>query len=197
MPFVTEELWQALGRNNLLDIREQYSSESIALSQWPNATDMAKDHALEDSFDKTCSIVRGIRDVTQFLQLTKQTELNVSLTLSDTTQAANITNLFGITKNLLNIGTIKTVENAENLTGQVPFKFNGGVGYIDLGDSVDLKLVATKVKSKIDKLTQGINQAEKKLSSDAYVKNADPAVVEKTRGELAEYKDSLQHLETF
>jgi valyl-tRNA synthetase len=79
----------------------------------------------------------------------------------------------------------------------VPFKFDGGIGYMALPEDIDAKDIATKLLARIEKLQKTLVGIERNLNNKEFVANAPAALVEETQGKAREIQESIAKLEDF
>ncbi len=197
MPFVTEELWQTLQQNHITDAAEEGDIRSIALASWPKAEIYRKDNDAEAQIGLMASIVRGVRDVKQNLNISLKAGLASKLLFLTDTARQNFEPVRGVTQTIGGITDV--VEHSEKSTpaGYVPFKFDGGVGYLQLPQDIDAKDISSKLMARIEKLQKTLAGIERNLQNADFVANAPAALVEETKGKADEMKESIAKLDDF
>jgi valyl-tRNA synthetase len=90
-------------------------------------------------------------------------------------------------------------EHAQQSTpaGHVPFKFDGGIGYLALPSDIDAKDITSKLSARIEKLQKTLAGIERNLSNQDFVANAPAELVEETKGKANETKESIAKLDDF
>jgi valyl-tRNA synthetase len=143
------------------------------------------------------SIVRGVRDVKQTLLISPKTSLPAKLLFLSGSAKGNFEPVRGVAKT---IGVISEfAEHAEQSTpaGHVPFKFDGGIGYLALPSDIDAKDIASKLSARIEKLQKTLAGIERNLANQEFVANAPAALVEETKGKANEIHESITKLDDF
>jgi valyl-tRNA synthetase len=79
----------------------------------------------------------------------------------------------------------------------VPFKFDGGIGYVTLPPDVDGKDLSIKLSSRIEKLQKALAGIHNNLKNEQFIKNAPQALVDETKGKARELEESISKLEQF
>jgi valyl-tRNA synthetase len=197
MPFVTEELWQTLQKMGITDSAETGDSRSIAISAWPDAALYNKDESAEAQIGLMASIVRGVRDVKQTLNISLKAALPAKLLFLSENPKRNFEPVRGVAQT---IGAISEfAEHAQQSTpaGHVPFKFDGGIGYLALPSDIDAKDIVTKLSARIEKLQMTLAGIERNLANQDFVANAPAALVEETKGKAREINESISKLDDF
>jgi len=197
MPFVTEELWQTLHQNQITDAAEEGDLRSIALSSWPKAEIYKRDHEAEAQIGLMASIVRGTRDVKQNLNISLKAGLSAKLLFLTDAARQNFEPVRGVTQTIGGISDV--AEHSEKVTpaGYVPFKFDGGIGYLKLPQEIDAKDIASKLTARIEKLEKALAGVERNLQNADFVANAPAALVEETKAKANEMKESIAKLDDF
>ena len=197
MPFVTEELWQTLQREGITDTAETGDSRSIALSSWPEAILYRKDEAAEAQIGLMASIVRGVRDVKQTLNISLKAALPAKLLFLTPHAKGNFEPVRGVAQTIGAISEFTEHAQQTQPAGHVPFKFDGGIGYLALPSDIDAKDIISKLSARIEKLQKTLAGIERNLANKEFVANAPAALVEETKGKASEINESIAKLDDF
>ncbi|MDH6353729.1 valyl-tRNA synthetase [Dysgonomonas sp. PH5-45] len=177
MPFITEELWQAL--------EERKDGESIMNTDMPRPTDFEGDYL--SAFDVVKEIVSGIRTVRLQKNIPNKDVLELNVVGSFDTAFAPVVKKMG---NLLAINGVTEKPSAASsfMVGTTEFA-------IPLGDNVNVEEELAKMEEEL-KYTKGfLNSVMKKLSNERFVANAKPEVVEMERKKQADAESKIKTLE--
>lgn len=177
MPFITEELWQALS--------ERKEGESVMVAQMPLAKAVNND--LLTSFEAVKEIISGIRTI----RLQKNIPNKDSLELE-------VVGAFGsaLSSVILKIGNISEIKQVEEkdptavsfLVGTTEFS-------VPLGNNIDIEAELARLEADL-KYQQGfLNSVMKKLSNEKFVANAKPEVVDSERKKQADAESKIKTLE--
>jgi valyl-tRNA synthetase len=197
MPFVTEELWQTLQKLGITDAAETGDSRSIALSSWPAQELYKKDEAADAQIGLMSSIVRGVRDAKQTLNISLKAALPAKLFFINTSARGDFEPVRGVAQTIGGISDFAEHTEQSIPAGYVPFKFDGGIGYMALPEDIDAKDIATKLLARIEKLQKTLVGIERNLNNKEFVANAPAALVEETQGKAREIQESIAKLEDF
>jgi len=197
MPFVTEELWQTLQKLGITDASEKGDSRSIALSSWPAQELYKKDEAAEAQIGLMSSIVRGVRDAKQTLNISLKAALPAKLFFINASARGDFEPVRGVAQTIGGISEFSEHTEQSIPAGFVPFKFDGGIGYMALPEDIDAKDIATKLVARIEKLQKTLVGIERNLNNKEFVANAPAALVEETKGKASEIQESIAKLEDF
>jgi valyl-tRNA synthetase len=189
-PFVTEELWQQVAP------RLGISAATISLQPYPVASDYAANDYVQAGTD-----VEWLKDMVSALRRVRS-ELGVSpgkqvrLLLqdgndNDRTLVARYTSQLSF---LLKLETIEWLQAGE----QAPASAVAIVGelklLVPLEGLVDLDAERTRLDKEIKRVEIEISKCNGKLSSETFVQNAPPAVVEQERKRLVDWNTQLSAL---
>jgi valyl-tRNA synthetase len=197
MPFVTEDLWQNLRKLGITDASDGDEVGSLALTSWPEAAAYRKDAVADVQIGLMASIVRGVRDVRQNLNISPKTALAVKLVYLSSGVRENFVPVEQIAKTMGAITEFSELSSQTIPAGYVPFKFDGGVGYLELPVDIDAKDSISKLSARIEKLEKSLVGIERNLSNQEFVKNAPPELVQETKDKAQELRDSISKLDDF
>jgi valyl-tRNA synthetase len=179
MPFVTEELWQALPKT-------ADAAEVLCISAWPNAGNRPEFRADEAEVAAVITVITGIRRVRGESNVPPSKPLPRVIALSDDpvlraaleAQTPYIERLAKAEK--IEIGTLDS-ERPENAATTV----QAGVEIIiPLEGLVDLGAERIRIEKEIDRVDKDIAMFTKKLTNERFIANAPEAVVAKDRAKL-------------
>jgi valyl-tRNA synthetase len=173
MPFITEELWQALN--------ERKPGESITIAQQPKANRV--DEKLIADFDTTKQIIAGIRTIRLQKNIPNKDELLLQIIGSHNNRYDA-----AIVKMAI-LSSIETV--LEKSTGAMGFLVGTTEFAIPLEDKIDVEAELEKLTTEL-KYTEGfLLSVQKKLSNERFVQNAKPEIVENERKKQADAESKI------
>ncbi|MDD2589757.1 MAG: valine--tRNA ligase [Fermentimonas sp.] len=173
MPFITEELWQALY------IREE--GDSLMTSLQPGSGDENKD--LLANFEVVKHIISGIRTIRLDKNIPNKEELDLEV-------AGNHNETFNsIISKMCNLSSIKQV--TEKQPGSAGF-LSGTTEYsVPLSNNIDIEAELQKLETEL-KYTEGfLKSVQKKLSNEKFVQNAKPEIVDNERKKQADAESKI------
>lgn len=173
MPFITEELWQAL--------EDRKSGESIMVSQLPKSEKI--DILLLDSFEKIKSVIANIRTI----RLEKNIPNKEKLVLEIIGEYDD--KLTSVVSKMANLTAIKIVNEkdptaASFLVGTTEFS-------VPLGNNIDIDAELEKLNGELKYLEGFLVSVEKKLGNERFVANAKPEIVENERKKKADAESKI------
>ncbi len=201
MPFITEELWQAL--------YDRKAGESIMRAELhlPAATDA--DRQLCADFETVKEIVTAIRAIRSQKNIAPREPLTLEKTLPQSlpsgrgeagAQSSNDSEALPLTgergeglssaiMKMANLSAINVV--AEKSKGSASFLVGTTEYAVPLGSLIDLDAERKKLEAELEHLQGFLVSVEKKLSNERFVQNAPAAVVEMERKKQADAQQKI------
>lgn len=173
MPFITEELWQAL-----------YTREegvSLMISLQPKGEDVNKE--LLSDFEDVKNIISGIRTI----RLEKNMPNKEALELEITGKHKELFN--NIIAKMCNLTSIKQV--SEKQTGSAGFLVGTTEYTVPLTDNIDTEAELKKLEAELTYTEGFLKSVQKKLSNEKFVQNAKPEIVENERKKMADAESKI------
>ena len=176
MPFITEELWQAL--------ETRHEGESIMVQQMPKAGEV--NETLIASFEKTKEIIAGVRTIRLQRNIPNKELLTLQIvgnhSVSLDAVISKICNLesIGITKE-------KPANAAVFMVGTTEYA-------VPMGALINPEEEIKKMEEEIVYLEGFLNSVMKKLSNERFVQNAKPEVVDVERKKQADAESKIAAL---
>lgn len=174
MPFITEELWQALA--------ERKAGESIMVSAMPK--EVAFDAAFIDTFEKIKETIAGVRTIRLQKNIPNKEELSLDIVGQYDTAYDSV-----ISK-MCNLSSIKSVTEkdptaASFLVGTTEFS-------VPLGSNIDIEAELKKLNDELKYLEGFLKSVAAKLSNEKFVANAKPEIVENERKKQADAESKIK-----
>ena len=176
MPFITEELWQA--------ITPRKEGESIMVALLPKASKYDKQFLAD--IEHTKQIISGIRTI----RLDKQIPHRDELTLEVLGKHNNAYDA-AITK-MANLNAISSVKKMT--VGSAPFMVATTEFAVPLADKIDVEAELKKLKDDLKYQEGFLISVERKLSNKGFVQNAKPEIVENERKKKADAESKIAAL---
>lgn len=173
MPFITEELWQAL-----------YTREegvSLMISLQPKGEDVNKE--LLSDFEDVKNIISGIRTI----RLEKNIPNKEALELEITGKHKELFN--SIIAKMCNLTSI--IQVSEKQTGSAGFLVGTTEYTVPLTDNIDTEAELKKLEAELTYTEGFLKSVQKKLSNEKFVQNAKPEIVENERKKMADAESKI------
>ena len=184
MPFITEEIWQALPND----------CESIMIAEFP---EFKPELTFGDECDRMNRVIDAIRAVRA-----RRNEMNVPPSKkAKCFIVTKYTDAFGESAHpflmkLASVSEVALVEEApENADSFVRIVTDSASLYLPLADVIDFEKEIARLEGDKKKVLGEIERLEKKLSNAGFVAKAPAAVVDGEKAKLAKYKETLAGVE--
>lgn len=177
MPFITEELWQALTDRQL--------GESLMISDMPQSKGFNADY-LSD-FEKVKEIVSGIRTVRLQKNIPNKELLGLEV-LGEYAETFD-----SVIQKMGNLTAIDQV--SDKSSGSVTFMVGTTEFAIPLGNNIDIEAELKKLEEELTYLKGFLISVQKKLSNEKFVANAKPEIVDNERKKLADAESKIKTIE--
>ena len=185
MPFITEEIWQAL----------PHQGESITVAKWPEVRAELTDHAASEEMKLLVDIIRSVRNIRAEVNtpMSKQIKLNIKAK-NDGILASLENNRHYVERfcnpSELNMGTeIETGEKA--MTAVV----TGAELFLPLEGLINMEEEIARLEKELEKLNAEVDRVQKKLSNEKFVSKAPANVVEEERKKEQDYLEKRATVE--
>ena len=177
MPFITEELWQALYERN--------EGESLMVSLMPDAEKV--DEKLLADFERAKEIVTGLRAIRVQKNIPNKEPLPLEV-LGDYDVAFNC-----MLEKMCNLSTVAMV--SEKTPGSVSFLVGTTEFAVLLGNKIDVEDELKKLNEELVYQQGFLQSVTKKLSNEAFVGKAPEKVIEMERKKLADAESKIKSLQ--
>ena len=183
MPFLTEEIYQALPREN----------EFIMTSAWPEynpALSFPDDEAAMETVMDTIGAIRT-RRAEMNVPPSRKAELLIVTATPDLYRAG-----LHFLERLAWAKEVKFADAAPaDLSGLVSVVTRGGAAYMPLSELVDLQAERERIQKELDKARNGLRITEGKLSNEKFTLKAPENVVNAEREKASKYRELIGKLE--
>ncbi len=180
MPFITEEIWQAI------DTRAD--KESICKAEFPRAG--VVNAALIAQFDVVFEVVTKIREIRNSKQLSPKLALALCIKADNTAAYAPVE---AIMMKLANLESITFVADA--VADAQTFVVKADQFFVPLANDEDPAVVKTESEKELVYLLGFKKSVEAKLANEKFVANAKADLVERERQKLADTETKIQSLQ--
>ena len=179
MPFITEELWQAL--------EERKDGESLMVATMNFEKPTEADKQLVADIEKVKEVVVGIRSIRQQKNISPRENLTLEVVENNPSEAYN-----AMIQKMANITEVNTVDNKSE--GTVGFMVGTTEYAIPMGNLIDADAEIAKAEAEIKRLEGFLTGVMKKLSNERFVANAPAQVVELEKKKQADAESKIASL---
>jgi valyl-tRNA synthetase len=192
IPFITEELWHQLGYGPEGKFIEEAQLENASqVAHAGIARGLALDHAAAASVDRLKDFVAKTRALKAEHNLASRRDVKLMVTTGDTEWKILADNLSKLTR----LCGAATIERREEVDGAPAAVAALGTIYLDLASTVDVGAEKVRLTKELDQMAKHIAGTEARLSNEAFVSKAPPAVLEGARKQLADQRAKRAELE--
>ena len=179
MPFITEELWQA--------IYERKDGESIMRDSLVLDAPTAEELKLIENIEQVKLVVSGVRTVRSQKNIAPKEQLTLQTVGQNQFEAYN-----DVIKKMGNLSSIDVVEAKD--PSATAFMVGTDEFAVPLGDLIDVAAEIEKMEAQLKHLEGFKAGVEKKLANERFVQNAPEAVVALERKKLSDSEEKIAAL---
>jgi valyl-tRNA synthetase len=194
MPFITEEIWQALPKKEETGARSQ-ESETIMLAPYPTASEQRSYPEAAAEMERVMAVIGSIRNIRGEMDVPPSKQVAVILSCGSEDSRRIMKHNEGSIISLARLSDLAIgyrIEKPEDASIQVA----GDIQiFVPLRGLVDVVEEEKRLLKEIAKIVKEIEMFSKKLDSPAFVGRAPAEVVAREREKLAEVTDKKQILE--
>ena len=187
MPFITEEIYQAL----------PHTDESIMISSYPEYDEKLEFGADAESMAKIIAAIKAIRARRNEMNVVPSRKAKVYIATKHTDSFNEHTAVF-----FERLASASEVEVADSFDGiieadnSIQIITDSATIFLPLSDLVDTEKERARLETEQKKLIGEIERLEKKLSNEGFVAKAPAAVVDAERAKLEKYRENLEGVVT-
>ncbi len=192
IPFITEELWHQLGYGPEGEfIEEAHLENASQVAHAGIARGLTLDHAAAASVDRLKDFVAKTRALKAEHNLASRRDVKLMVTTGDTEWKTVADNLAKLSR----LCGAASIDRREKVDGAPAIVAALGTIYLDLASTVDVGAEKIRLTKELDQIAKHIAGTEARLSNEAFVSKAPPAVLEGARKQLADQKAKRAELE--
>jgi valyl-tRNA synthetase len=194
MPFITEELWQALP----LWVRRregETASSHIAVARFPTPRSQRHDPAAETTMERLIQIVRGVRNLRAEVGLPPGTRLGLGVYAPDAGVRAEITESRALIENLARVDGLEVHSHQSRPEGALLVALDGMELYVPVAGVIDVAAERARLERELEKVTRDLTAVEKKLQDERFLDRAPSEVVDKERDREAGLRERRATIE--
>ncbi len=184
MPFVTEEIWQAL----------PHEGESIMIAPYPQADPSLEDEKVEEELEKVKEAVVAIRAIRADYNLHPTAQIKV-LIYTDREEVARLFKEFEPVISLLaRVSALEILREKVRPKGAASAVLSGAEIFVPLEGLVNVEVELKKLAKEEAKVQKELSRVEKRLANPNFLEKAPPEVVEKEEARANELKEKLSRI---
>ena len=182
MPFITEEIWQAL----------PHTGESIMIAPWPEAEQMAAYPAEEAAMEKIMEAIRALRNRRAEMNVAPSRKAALTVVTDDAATFESGAVFFGKMASASSVTVTGTMP--ADTEGMVSVITHDARMLIPLAELVDTEAEIKRLEKELENADNEIRKAEAKLQNESFVAKAPAAVVDAERAKIAKFTETRSHI---
>ncbi len=172
MPFLTEEIWQALDENQ----------DSIMMSSYPVFDPDRVDEDADAKMNLIMEVITAIRNIRGEMEIPPSKKLLVSISIPDDYSRQTISDASQYITHLANLEALVVGADLAEPKGSVSAIISAGRVFVLMEDSLDLGRKMAKIEKELAKLDRELANSANKLANRDFLAKADPQVIDRERG---------------
>lgn len=183
MPYITEEIWEALpGENGFL-----------INSNWPKKEEKLINIEAEETMDFIMECIKSIRNIRSDMNVVPSKKAKVIFVTKDEKNKEHIEQSEIFFEKLASASEVEVRQSKEGIGEDVVSAVVTGCEiYLPLEELVDIEKEMERLLKEKEKLENEIKRVKGKLSNEGFIKKAPEKVVEEERQKQIKYEDMMQ-----
>ena len=179
MPFIAEEIWQAL----------PHRGESITVAAWPQAQDALKDQEAEAEMALYTEIIRSVRNIRAEVNVPMSKKIELLIKPTDAALLARLKRGEEYLVRFCNPERLKIDAKLTPPDKAMSAVVTGAEIFLPLAGLIDLEQELKRLQKEVDTLHFEVERIEKKLNNQGFVAKAPAKVIEEEKAKLADYAE--------
>jgi valyl-tRNA synthetase len=186
MPFITEELWQ--------NIRSRDKNASIMRERFAGIQEAWIDREVESEMTFVQHVIESIRAIRGEMGVPPATAVQVVLKMGSAASRERFRQFEAYVCRLARARDIAYVSGTEKPRFAATAVVDGEEVFVPLEGVIDLEVERTRLTKEMDRISGLLKGIEAKLANQSFVERAPKEVVEKERGKLETFRQTLEKL---
>jgi valyl-tRNA synthetase len=187
MPFITEEIWQALPK-----IGDQEKPKSIMLAAYPRSEVKFIDENIDKKMELIQQVVGVLRNIRGEMNVPPGKEAELVVNSSHEEKLAVIRANEVYVTQLVRLSSIRYGEKRPEAAASAVL--DGIELFMPLADLIDIDVERGRLEKEIERLLNQLALLDKKLSNENFISRAPADVVEKEKKKKRDFEDNLSKL---
>ncbi len=183
MPFITEELWQALD-----------SEESIMLSKWPKIDKQLTDTASFDCMEKAIAIIVAVRNIRAEMNIAHKSKIDILIDSSDKDLISNLDEIKVYAEKTADIGSISIKKGIKQPKSSASAILDFCKVYVLLEGKIDIPAEKSRLSKNLNESEHLLAGLSKRLKNKSFIEKAPKDIVEKEKQKEKALKDKVAHI---
>ncbi len=184
MPFVTEEIYQNLEKDE----------ESIMLEKWPEEKYIFEED--KKYVDRIIYLIRYIRNMRAEAGIENSKKLDIIIHVTNENYKGAFLRGEKYIKKLAIVENIEYIEDNSNIDKKyIEIRLEEAEVYVDLSSAIDIEAEIEKLNKEKQEYVNELNRAKKMLSNESFVVKAPASLIEKEKEKITKYEELLKKAE--
>ena len=184
MPFVTEEIWQAI----------PHEGESVMIAPYPKPDPELEDEEVEQEIARIKEAIVAIRAIRADYHLHPTAEIRVIIATERENLAALFREFEPVIRQLARVSTLEVTKDLSRPKGAASAVLAGAELFVPLEGLVDVAVEIKKLSREEEKVLKELSRVEKRLTNENFLKKAPQEVVAKERARAEELRERLTRI---
>ncbi len=195
-PFITEELWQTVavvaGR-----VKASDTTASISIAAYPVSQPERIDEQAEAYVARVKSLVDACRNLRGEMGVSPATRMPLFALAANAEEHAFMQGVAPVLQALAKLSEVKVFDDEAAWSGAAQAAPVAVIGELRVCLFIEVDVAAEKIRlgKEVDRLQNEITKAGSKLSNEAFVAKAPPAVIEEAKKRVAEFTATLHKVQ--
>ncbi|NGQ94331.1 valine--tRNA ligase [Brevibacillus sp. SYP-B805] len=182
MPFITEEIWQAL----------PHEGESITVAAWPQVNEAWKDAEAEAEMSLYMEIIRSVRNIRAEVNVPMSKKIELLIKASDAETLARLKRGEDYIVRFCNPERLQIDTALTPPEKAMSAVVTGAEIFLPLAGLIDIEQELKRLQKELDTLTFEVERIEKKLANEGFIAKAPAKVIEEEKAKLADYAEKRE-----
>ena len=184
MPFLTEEIWQAL----------PHAEESIVIAKWPLPSEQLWFEEALSQMELIIEVVRAIRNIRAEAGVQPQKKVE-AIILSPSGKRGALEQNSQYISNLAGLGNLRLLDEETAKPDQSISAIAGGVTiFVPIAGMIDVAREKERLSKEMNQLEEEITKLQTRIESPAFTSKAPPQVVEKEKTKLESFREKADKI---
>lgn len=182
MPFVTEEIWQAL----------PHEGESIIVSKWPEVRENLSDEQAAEDMQILTEIIRTVRNIRAEVNTPLSKKIQLFLKVKDETLLASLKKNSAYIERFCNPSDLILETDIQAPEKAMTAVVTGVELFLPLEGLINIEEEVERLQKEVKKFDAEVERVQKKLGNAGFVKKAPAHVIEEERKKEQDYVEKRE-----
>lgn len=182
MPFITEEIWQAL----------PHKGQSITIASWPVVNPAWVNAESEAEMALLMEVIRSVRNIRAEVNVPMSKKIELLIKASDATSLERLTRGQDLISRFCNPERLEIGADLVTPDKAMSAVITGAELFLPLAGLIDIEQELKRLEKEVETLNGEVERIEKKLNNPGFMAKAPAKVVEEEKAKMADYMDKRE-----